>query len=67
MSVISDLIKKDMIRDISELHKALMYMYMQHKCGCGNPACNRCYDDSDNGELLHRIGKKYHDEAGWED
>lgn len=51
--------KHEQVEDIKELYEALVYMYLQYKCGCGNPACNRCVDDSDNGELLHRIGKKY--------
>jgi len=45
--------------DLKELHQALYYMYSQNQCGCGNPACNRCDDDLDNGEVLQRIGKKY--------
>lgn len=46
-------------KDLAELHQALYEMYAQYKCGCGHPACNRCSEDSDNGELLHRIGEKY--------
>lgn len=41
----------------SELHEALNYMYQKHICGCGHPACNRCDDDLDNGEILSRTAK----------
>ena len=60
-------INNDMLADIKELHEALYYMYSQHKCGCGNPACNRCVDDSENGEVLHRIGEKYHETEVWKE
>ena len=39
---------------VMELFEALKYMHEQHKCGCGNSACNRCDDDKDNEELLSK-------------
>jgi len=59
------LINQNMLEDVKGLHEALYYMYQQHKCGCGNPACNRCEDDADNGELLSNIQEKYHNAEGW--
>ena len=60
-------INQDMLADIKELHQSLYYMYSQHGCSCGNPACKRCVDSSDNGEVLSRIEEKYHTADGWSD
>lgn len=58
-------IDNGMLEDVKELHTALYNMYVNNACGCGNPECNRCVSDSDTGEVLHRIGEKYHQTDVW--
>lgn len=37
---------------VEQLREQLEYMAQQHRCGCGHPACNRCYDDKQNAIVL---------------
>ena len=51
-------IDNGMLEDVKELHTALYNMYVKN-------LCNRCVSDSDAGEVLHRIGEKYHQTDVW--
>lgn len=44
LSVIDDYLHDQAARYIEALECELRNLAEQHKCGCGHPACNRCYD-----------------------
>ena len=37
---------------VEQLREQLEYMAHWHRCGCGHPAGNRCYDDRENASAL---------------
>lgn len=51
--VVSLLDERDELKaQVEQLREQLEYMAQQHRCGCGHPACNRCYDDKQNAIVL---------------
>lgn len=44
--------RKELTAQVEQLREQLEYMAQQHRCGCGHPACNRCYDDKQNAIVL---------------
>ena len=43
---------RELKAQVEHLREQLEYMAQQHRCGCGHPACNRCYDDKQNAIVL---------------
>lgn len=43
-----------LIRSAPELYQELLDRYTQTRCGCGHPACGRCWDDKVTESVLAR-------------